>query len=97
MCTLLTQTRRLLCNVPAIQLLALDTNQIGDAAMRGLASVVDRGALRSCKDVYLHCNRIGATGMTLLAEMISGGGCPELVKITLCTLIQAATRRCSLR
>ena len=32
-CTLLTQTRRLMCNVPPVQVLYLSSNKIGDAGL----------------------------------------------------------------
>ena len=44
-CTLRTQTRRLMCNVPPVQFLQLGYNQIGDAGVTGLADACASGSL----------------------------------------------------
>ena len=43
--TLLTHTRRSMCNTPTVQVLGLDNNKIGDAGVTALANACASGSL----------------------------------------------------
>ena len=47
--TLLTQTRRSICDTLAVQTLSLHTNQIGDAGVTALANACASGSLAQLK------------------------------------------------
>ena len=54
--TLLTQTRRSICDTLAVQTLALGENKIGDAGVTALANACASGSLAKLKDVPLFGN-----------------------------------------
>ena len=59
--TLLTQTRRAMCDTPTSQELYLGGNQIGDEGAVALAEAVGKGALPKLEGLYLHSNKLSQT------------------------------------
>ena len=51
--TLLTHTRRSMCNTPTVQALGLGDNRIGDAGVMALANACASGSLAKLTNVFL--------------------------------------------
>ena len=57
--TLMTQTRRLMCNVPPVQEFNLCNNQIGDAGVTALANACASGSMASLESLYMDDGPLG--------------------------------------
>ena len=66
-----------------LQLLQLDSNQIGDAGCSALASACASGALANLTKLELDCNQIGDGGSTALAEACGSGALANLKTLRL--------------
>ena len=57
--TLLTHTRRLMCDTPAVQMLSLQSNEIGDAGVSALANACASGSMASLESLYMGDGPLG--------------------------------------
>ena len=60
--------------MPAIQLLALDKNQIGDAGVTALANACASGSLASITDINLMSNKATAVGKQAMQDVAKARG-----------------------
>jgi Ran GTPase-activating protein (RanGAP) involved in mRNA processing and transport len=63
---------------PALVLLSLTNNKIGDEEMRHLADALARGAAPALERLYLESNKIGDDGMRHLGDALARGAAPAL-------------------
>ena len=66
-----------------LEMLWLETNQMGDETAAALASLLEAGAMPKLKMLHLRGNRIGEAGMAALASAIRGGALPSCKTIYL--------------
>ena len=72
--TLLTHTRRSLCNTLTVQTLYLDGNQIGDAGVTALADACASGSLASITSIYLQENKAIQVGKEAMRDIAKARG-----------------------
>ena len=66
-----------------LEMLNLDTNQMGDETAAALASLLEAGAMPKLEELDLMRNQIGEAGMAALASAIRGGALPSCKEIYL--------------
>ena len=74
MCTLLTHTRRSMCDTPTVQLLYLNDNQISDAGLTALANACASGSLASITNIYLQNNKATQVGKEAMRDVAKARG-----------------------
>ena len=64
-----------------LEVLALNSNQIGDLGMSSLSEALAKGSMANLKKLWLNDNQIGDLGMSSLSEALAKGSMASLAEL----------------